>query len=333
MCIRDRTAPGDAAATAAEKPGEGVWVNYDFVPGDRILFFDDFSRSPVGDFPSRLEFGEGNMEVAEWKGQRYLRSTTYSEVTIPLPEALPERYTIEFDYVGPSSDNTAEIHFEPEDEPGLDYVTFFWNLRCGVRNSHVPRAEVDIPEGYKERPAQCRVMADGKYLKVYVNDTRVANVPNASYPRQNGLRLHLWAHPQSPLLIGNIRVAEGGKRVLYDALQATGRVATQGIYFDSGSDRLRPESTPTLTEIATMLRDHADLRLRIEGHTDDVGEDAANLDLSKKRAAAVRTYLIDSQKIDGARLETDGFGESKPVATNETSEGRQSNRRVELVRL
>ena len=134
-------------------------------------------------------------------------------------------------------------------------------------------------------------------------------------------------------MITNIRIAEGGKTVLYDQLAANGRVSTQGIYFDSGSDRLRPESTPTLKEIGTMLKEHADLKILIEGHTDNVGDDAANQTLSDKRAAAVKAYLVAAYSIDQARLETKGFGETKPVGSNDTPEGRQNNRRVELVKL
>ena len=75
---------------------------------------------------------------------------------------------------------------------------------------------------------------------------------------------------KQPTLFGNFRIAAGGKK-LYDAIAAPGRVATQGIYFDTGSDRIRPESSRTLKEIGAMLKEHPDLKLAIEGHTDNVG--------------------------------------------------------------
>jgi outer membrane protein OmpA-like peptidoglycan-associated protein len=109
-------------------------------------------------------------------------------------------------------------------------------------------------------------------------------------------------------------------------------VATQGILFDTGSDHIRPESTPTLKEIGQILKDHPELKLRIEGHTDDVGDDAANLSLSEKRANAVRAYLV-GHGAEEARLQTKGLGETKPVTPNATPEGRQNNRRVELVKI
>jgi outer membrane protein OmpA-like peptidoglycan-associated protein len=137
---------------------------------------------------------------------------------------------------------------------------------------------------------------------------------------------------ESPRLISDLRIMAGGRQ-LYDALNADGRVATQGILFDTGSDRLRPESTPTLKEIGEMLKAHPELRIRIEGHTDNVGQAASNQTLSEKRAAAVKSYLEQTFKIDAARLESQGFGDTKPAAKNDTPEGKQSNRRVELVKL
>lgn len=81
-----------------------------------------------------------------------------------------------------------------------------------------------------------------------------------------------------------------------------------------------------------MLNDHADLKLTIEGHTDNVGNAASNQSLSEKRAAAVVAYL-SAQGIDAGRLSAKGLGATKPADTNDTPEGRQNNRRVELVKM
>ena len=134
-------------------------------------------------------------------------------------------------------------------------------------------------------------------------------------------------------MITNIRIAAGGKRILYDALMASGRVATQGIYFDSGSDLIKPESKPTLGEIGKMLTDHPELKIIIEGHTDSDGADDYNLDLSDRRAGSVKSYLIAKYGIDSGRLQSKGYGETKPVSPNTTSEGKANNRRVELVKI
>jgi outer membrane protein OmpA-like peptidoglycan-associated protein len=108
-------------------------------------------------------------------------------------------------------------------------------------------------------------------------------------------------------------------------------VATHGIFFDTGSDNIRAESTPTLKEMVSMLTEHPDLSLTIEGHTDNVGDAQANLALSAKRAEAVKAYLV-GKGVSGDRLATKGLGATKPAAPNTTAEGRQQNRRVELVK-
>ena len=132
-------------------------------------------------------------------------------------------------------------------------------------------------------------------------------------------------------MVGNFRVAGGGRN-LYDALSANGRVATQGIYFDTGSDRIRPESTPTLKEIGTMLAQHAEMKMTIEGHTDSTGTASMNQRLSEMRATAVRRALIELYRIESGRLTAVGRGASQPAASNLAPEGRETNRRVELVK-
>ena len=110
------------------------------------------------------------------------------------------------------------------------------------------------------------------------------------------------------------------------------KVDIYGIYFDFASDRLKPESTPVLEEIAGVLKDNPDWNLSVNGHTDNVGGDPYNLDLSKRRAAAVKQALVTRYQVAPDRLSTDGFGATRPVDTNDTLAGRARNRRVELTR-
>ncbi len=110
------------------------------------------------------------------------------------------------------------------------------------------------------------------------------------------------------------------------------RAVTWGIYFDFNKDTIKPESTPVLKEIVQALTDNPDWKLTVEGNTDNIGGDAYNLDLSKRRAAAVKEALVTTYHIAPDRLSTNGFGASHPVDTNDTLEGRARNRRVELSR-
>jgi outer membrane protein OmpA-like peptidoglycan-associated protein len=116
------------------------------------------------------------------------------------------------------------------------------------------------------------------------------------------------------------------------ALEASGRVDIYGIYFDFASATITADSEPVLREIADVLKRHTMWHLRVEGHTDNIGGDVANVDLSQRRANAVKEALVTRHRIAAGRLETAGFGARRPKDTNATLEGRARNRRVELIR-
>ncbi|CAN5830363.1 hypothetical protein BH23GEM6_BH23GEM6_25480 [soil metagenome] len=324
---------GQPGPTASHRPGEGAWANFDFVPGDRVLFVEEFATDRVGNFPRRLEFGKGNLEIVEWNGGRYLRSTARGSFDVVLPEALPEQFTIEFDLFDTDFWPTEVYSADPNRTLEEHWRLFFSfngssGLRSGHRNSLAAQSSVKIAP--TEKMMRVSAIADGSYIKVFLDDTRISNVPNADFARTNRVRFDVAGSAERAVLIGNIRIAAGSTS-LYDALRAQGRVTTQGILFDTGSDRIRPESTPTLKEITGMLKEHGSLRLMIEGHTDNVGQAASNQALSDKRAAAVKAHLV-GQGIDAARLQSIGKGQTEPAGSNETPEGRQNNRRVVLVR-
>jgi outer membrane protein OmpA-like peptidoglycan-associated protein len=321
---------GDAK-TATVKPGQGAWANYDFKPGDRIIFADDFAKDEVGDFPRRFEFRSGQMEIVEWNEGRWLRSAQ-GKFWIPLPETLPERFTLEFDLTG--NGNAMVLTFDGKDDNNssarMEFGEYFGRLRSGEID-----AQGEFGAGVKtaEKAVHVAISVDGQHVKAYVNEKRVFNAPNGNVGRSNKIFINMngWTADE-PRMIANVRIAAGGKK-LYDALAQQGRVATQGVLFDTGSDRIRPESTPTLKEIGNMLKEHGDLKIVIEGHTDNVGAATGNQSLSEKRAEAVRQYLISTYGVEESRLQAKGFGASKPSTGNDTPEGRQQNRRVELVRI
>ncbi len=321
--VRAPEAAPRAAAPATTNVGK------DFTPGTRVLFAADFAGDEVGDFPRRFELKSGNMEVADVGGTRYLRATSFGAFEIPLPEALPEMFTLEFD-LKPVSGWAQSVYFtdQKEERPHLTFGADAGGIE-GPDNYRV-YAGLARRRG-DDHVIRVQVMADGRYVKVYMDGQRVANAPNADVGRASKLIFAVKADEEHPALIGNVRVAAGGKD-LYKALSGAGRVTADGILFGTNSDRLRPESAPVLKEIAAMLAAHPELRLAIEGHTDDVGAAADNQRLSQQRAEAVRASLVTQHGVADGRLTAVGFGASKPVASNDAEAGRQRNRRVELVR-
>jgi OOP family OmpA-OmpF porin len=120
--------------------------------------------------------------------------------------------------------------------------------------------------------------------------------------------------------------------ILKDTILRDGHMAVYGIFFDTGKSEIKPASTETIREIARFLGKNPSMQIHVVGHTDNVGKLKDNMELSKKRAAAVVSALTTVYKIDASRLESGGVGPLAPIATNDTKNGRDRNRRVEIVK-
>ncbi len=145
----------------------------------------------------------------------------------------------------------------------------------------------------------------------------------------------LWADLHVTNAGYTVKLADAGRQAeqsqLKKELDANGHVAIYGIYFDSDSSTIKPESEAALGQVLKLLAADPALKLGIEGHTDNTGARPHNQTLSETRAASVKRWLVE-HKIDAARLTTAGFADTKPVADNSSPSGRAKNRRVELVK-
>lgn len=119
---------------------------------------------------------------------------------------------------------------------------------------------------------------------------------------------------------------------LEEAIDRDGKVALYGILFDTDKSTIKPESEKALQQIIDYLNTNSKVNIVIVGHTDMTGEFSHNIKLSKERAEAVKDYLIKTGNIDSSRIESDGVGPLCPVSTNENDDGKQLNRRVEIVK-
>jgi len=119
---------------------------------------------------------------------------------------------------------------------------------------------------------------------------------------------------------------------LANDITRTGHASVYGIYFDTGKADVKAESDAALKEIAKLLQQDPNLKLYVVGHTDNVGTLASNMDLSRRRAAAVTQVLTTKHGVEAARLSPQGDGPTAPVASNDSEDGRAKNRRVELVK-
>jgi OOP family OmpA-OmpF porin len=340
-------AGGGAAASEVYSP------RFDFVPGEKVLFFDDFSDTEPGDYPAKWTVcgrREGQLEVVEIQGRRWLKSIKpKTGKDMPMPSTclrvdpskkLPAKFTVELDV--PASANFV-VWFQ--EAPGVGgYAVEFGPQYVKTRTA----SDLNL-----QPPAQATrhvsIAVSGTNVKVYFDGERVLLDPDAlpsaagdkrRLPSTVGLAyradgvakggLSGWGRLRDDLMFTNFKLAEGGKDYTKD-LALSGRIVTHGITFDSGSDVIRPESGPTLRKILKLLQDDSALAFEVQGHTDSQGSDQVNGPLSERRAGAVKGWLV-SQGIEEGRLTAAGLGASKPLGPNDTPEGRADNRRVEFVK-
>ncbi|MFZ1291285.1 MAG: OmpA family protein, partial [Melioribacteraceae bacterium] len=170
-------------------------------------------------------------------------------------------------------------------------------------------------------------------VRMYVNEEKVLDIPRGLQEKYvyNIFRIETYSDETTPL-ISNFRIASG-QPDMRSKLITDGKLITYGILFDVNSDKLKPESLPTIKEIANVLKENPTVKVKIIGHTDSDGDDASNMDLSKRRSESVKIELINFFGIEAARLETEGKGETEPIAQNDSSINKAKNRRVEFIKL
>jgi formylglycine-generating enzyme len=154
---------------------------------------------------------------------------------------------------------------------------------------------------------------------------------NHDWPYNSALDFGFRPAIQGPAPVKKAEPAKNETNIM-DALGTLGFVEIYGIYFDIGKARVKPESYPVVDQITKYLKENPTLRIVIEGHTDNTGSDAVNQPLSEKRAESIKAEIV-KRGIDAGRVETNGYGASKPVADNKTAEGRTQNRRVTIKKL
>lgn len=333
---------GDASAEATEDAAPAgptakvseVSTKFDFVPGDKVILSDDFTQEDLGEFPAKFKPMIGTFEIAESAGERWLRSVSDDgTVRLRLPDApsLPEYWTLEFDFDGQSPEKQSSLSVKgmSKDDNTIWEATFTQEQIMSFRSNEF-HASTPL-EGSPPGRHRMMLMARGKGLKVYVDRQRLVNLPEVSdrWGPVTAIDLRLWA--QDELRIANVRFAEGCKPA--QDMLATGKLVTYGIRFATGSDVVLPESAPVIRQVAQWLEKNPAAKLTITGHTDNVGTAASNLDLSKRRAAAVAKVLTEQFSIAADRLTPQGKGDTQAVSDNAKPEGRAMNRRVEFAKL
>lgn len=330
-----------------------VYSNFDFVPGNKILSYNDFSLDNVGDFPASWDTnGSGEIVTFDEDPQHWFAlSNNSSYITHQNP--LPEEYTIEFDLAayGISKKTTSNTELIVTLDESNGYKTsntnssvaipFCQYIDAGIKISKTLNGKRQlfniISKDIREAIvgfSHVSIAVNKTRFRMWINQTKVIDVPrllNEGKAKYLKLNSKYFKHPDEQIFITNVKIAEGGLDLRAKLLEE-GSFSTTGILFNSGSAAIKPASFGVLTQIAEALA-NGDIQVKIIGHTDADGDEDLNLSLSEKRAKSVKNILVTQFGIDASLIETEGKGETNPVANNNTVEGKAQNRRVEFIKL
>lgn len=337
--------------TQATQPALQISSKFDFTPGEKLLFFDDFSAENIGDFPIQWNTnGSGEIVNINTAEGRWFKITGGRGVTtLAEPLLLPDNYTIEFDII-PQKDvknsNNKSFSFwllstsKPKDilyglaRPGdagvkisFEYNNYF---KAYYRDGTPDLSSIENePKLQADKKYRISIWVQKERFRLYVDQAKVFDVAKAI---SKNYKYNMIRFDNGTPMIANVRIATGLPD-MRSKLITEGKLVSYGIYFDVNKDVVKPESAGTLKMIADVLNENPTVRIKIIGHTDSDGDDAANLDLSKRRSASVKTALVSLYGIDASRIETDGKGEKEPVAPNDEAVNKAKNRRVEFIKL
>ncbi len=337
-----------AASAATEEPGQGRWANYDFLRGERPIYnsrwnVEDTDNPPamkpnpsvrVGRIPGNVEFVSGNMEIVQLEGFNTAEFKDLTYFRIPLAEPLPEDFSLEFALKLAVGVQYVYVYFQPFQGQNIplgsfpDHYLTLWNS-AGILFQGNRISGTDTNAALVEGLTPVKFQVDDGYAILYVGGERIAQVPNFKHVvGSTAIEFEVHARTDIPVYIGDIRVDYGVEDPA-SVIESAGEYTTRSIFFDIDSADLRPESTPELERIRAMVAEYGK-PLVIEGHTDSTGSDDHNMELSQRRAEAVKAYLV-AHGVDAGLLQAVGKGETEPIADNGTDDGRQANRRVKIV--
>ena len=353
-------------ATLNANAQETTYAKSDFVPGDEIIFDDNFEREKLGEFPLAWDLLDGYAETAQLQGRNVIAFTDNGiGQVMPLMKQkwdwLPEVFTVEFDlYVAPMNTGDEEetsldmgIYFGDRGDDSYynasSYVRFWYRedgscsltwslLKPDGNNQSDGEKMLGLNSGNSDYLEKDNPVVAGAWnhfafsfnqraFKGYVNGVRMINVPAMKAP---GYLYFASGAFYRYTGLSNVRIAQGAVP-LYDRVTTEGKITTYAITFETGKADLKPESVIEINRIAKLMQEHPELNFEVQGHCDNTGSDNVNDPLSQERAEVIVAALV-KQGIASDRLTAVGKGSHSPIADNSTAEGRAKNRRVEFVK-
>lgn len=349
--------------------GKGMYVKYDFIPGEEVVYSNDFAMDNIGELPTGWNSnGTGAVVTLDAFRGNWIQLYENTAYLTDNKASFTENCTVEFDLVlrrtnpkAPFPEFTWGVlssgSLLPADNALLKNYTAVFATEMNIQPSENSNASVQlqtfangttyIKTDIKKPVAKVQtfnkiihvaMQVQKERLRIWFNEEKLYDLPKAIVAGANINQLYFivkrYGGPEQEVgyAISNIKIAKGLPDTRHKLIDE-GRFSTTGILFHVNAYTLLPESNGVLSEIAAVLTQNSGMKIKIIGHTDSDGSEAANLELSKQRAASVKQALINNFNIDTSRVESDGAGELQPVSDNNTKEGKANNRRVEFIKI
>ncbi|MGV6845241.1 MAG: OmpA family protein [Lutibacter sp.] len=334
----------------------------DFISGSKAIYTDTFINDAKGDFPVTWNTNSSGEVVTFNDGDTRWLQLELGEYTPDAITEIPENCTFEFDLTVSDNfdwysdgiwvniievkdkrkdfmkwsrfgigDNGVRLRLKPKNfeytgESGI--TTYIDNTEILNKTKNTNQFTLD-----QNPVVHVALWRQKARLRVYLNNEKVWDIPrafgNANY---NSISFNTAGVEKEHFYLSNLKLAVAGKD-LRKALLETGKFVTNDILFDVNKSNIKQSSFKILNEIGQTLADNPNVSIQIVGHTDSDGTAVQNQILSQKRAEAIKSYLSDNYPIAGKRMEVVGKGESEPIASNQTEEGKAKNRRVEFIKI
>ncbi|QEC44584.1 OmpA family protein [Pseudobacter ginsenosidimutans] len=356
----------DGDAGNQSQPSFASYNKFDFIPGDKILAFDDFMQDAPGDLPAKWN-STGAAEIATINGSAFNWVQLSGGDAYFNPQyitKMPDNCTVDFDMIinyskveyayyqlrfGIEIISSAAAKAQTENANVSANTGICFNIHpypdqeiyaiSYVKGETQLETKAQFAALSNPKPIHVSIMRQQQRIKIYFNDKKVYDLPQG-LPAAPNYYLRFSAlidnrnddKNTAKMYVSNLRYA-AGKPDMRNKLLTEGKLVTRGILFDPGSAIVKPESAGVLKEIAAILNDNKELRVKIVGHTDSDGDNTKNQQLSEARAMAIKSILVEQYNVNEDYMTAEGKGETQPVDANTTAAGKANNRRVELIKL
>ena len=349
----NKTNAPNSDKTSAAQPALQSYSKYDFIPGDKILLYEDFSQDDIGDFPALWttdiagEVNTLNIAAGHWFNLEGSDGTYWFMKDIDFPknfilemDIVPKkeggRFAADVILFGENSHSEMDKEYDPGNcGVHICLEKSEWRTigyKDGTNDKFTGSSTINLIE--EEKVNHVIVWVQNRRVRIYHKGAKVLDIPTNLHEgsKFSRLCLKLYRGASCASYISNIKITTAAPD-MRNKLLTEGKLVTYGIYFDVNKDVVKPESYGTLKEIAAILNEAPDVKVKIVGHTDSDGADDANLDLSRRRSAAVKAELAKQFNVNADRLTTDGMGKTQPIAPNDSPSNKALNRRVEFIKL